>query len=245
MAQPTAIAATSGRVLSKVAIAPAKPWLVSISGEPRRFSAGHPAVLEPDRGGVGGPDPELVLEPLRRSSRACPSGTTNDLIAARPRSWSRVAQTTTASERSPEVTKIFSPFRTYSSPSRTAVVRMLGRVGAGVGLGDRHRGPQSPNRSCCSASPTDAIAELPSPWRGSESSRPTSPQHISAIDHHRGQVGAVLDAAVVVLGRLVALRRPDAPAPELGAGLRQAVDHGGEQVELLGIRRARRGRRCG
>ena len=39
-AQPTAIAATSGRVLSKVAIAPAKPCLTSTSGEPRRFSAG-------------------------------------------------------------------------------------------------------------------------------------------------------------------------------------------------------------
>ena len=39
-AQPTAIAATSGRVLSKVAIAPAKPDFTSISGEPRRSSAG-------------------------------------------------------------------------------------------------------------------------------------------------------------------------------------------------------------
>ncbi len=33
-----------------------------------------------------------------------PFGTTNDLIAARPSEASRVAQTTTASERSPEVT---------------------------------------------------------------------------------------------------------------------------------------------
>ena len=41
-----------------------------------------------------------------------PWGTTNDLIAARPSSLSSVAQTTTASQRSPEVTKIFSPFRT-------------------------------------------------------------------------------------------------------------------------------------
>ena len=39
-AHPTAIAATSGRVLSKVAIAPAKPCLMSISGEPSRSSAG-------------------------------------------------------------------------------------------------------------------------------------------------------------------------------------------------------------
>ncbi len=42
---------------------------------------------------------------------------------------------------------------------------------------------QTPSkRSCCSASATDAIAELPSPCRGIASSRPTSPQHISAID---------------------------------------------------------------
>src|SRR6478752_10041827 len=38
------------------------------------------------------------------------------------------------------------------------------------------------NRFSCSSSATLAIAELPSPWRGIESSRPTSPQHISAID---------------------------------------------------------------
>ena len=54
-----------------------------------------------------------------------------------------------------------------------------------------------PNRSCCSASPTDAIAELPSPWRGSESSRPTSPQHISAMD--------------ITEARLVPLRTPPSP----------------------------------
>jgi hypothetical protein len=49
-----------------------------------------------------------------RSTRmpGVPLGTTNDLIAARPRSLSRVAQTTTASARSPDVTKIFSPLRT-------------------------------------------------------------------------------------------------------------------------------------
>jgi hypothetical protein len=41
-----------------------------------------------------------------------PLATTNDLIAARPRSLSSVAQTTMWSARSPEVTKIFSPLRT-------------------------------------------------------------------------------------------------------------------------------------
>ena len=48
----------------------------------------------------------------------------NDLIAARPFERSRVAQTTIRSARSPEVTKIFSPFSTYSSPSSSAVVRI-------------------------------------------------------------------------------------------------------------------------
>ena len=179
-AQPTAIAATRGRVLSNVAIAPAKPWLVSISGEPRRFSAGTRqssnrivAVSE-------------ALIPSLCSSRSTvipgvPFGTTNDLIAARPRSLSRVAQTTTASDRSPEVTKIFSPFRTYASPSRTAVVRMLAESEPVSGSVIAIEAHTSPNRSCCSASPTDAIAELPSPCRGRESRRPTSPQHISAM----------------------------------------------------------------
>ena len=40
-----------------------------------------------------------------------PFATTNDLIAARPKFLSKVAQTTTESARSPEVTNIFSPFK--------------------------------------------------------------------------------------------------------------------------------------
>src|SRR3954468_24071310 len=38
------------------------------------------------------------------------------------------------------------------------------------------------NRSSCSSLATEAIAELPSPWRGIDSSRPTSPQHISMME---------------------------------------------------------------
>jgi hypothetical protein len=41
----------------------------------------------------------------------------NDLIAALPLLGSRLAHTTTSSALSPEVTKIFSPLRMYSSPS--------------------------------------------------------------------------------------------------------------------------------
>ena len=55
-----------------------------------------------------------------------------------------------------------------------------------------------PKRSCCSASPTEAIAELPRPWRGSESSSPTSPQHISAIDITEARLVPFLTPPVVV-----------------------------------------------
>jgi hypothetical protein len=48
--------------LSKVCIAPAKPFSVSISGLPSRFSFGHAAVLEDELGGVRGADAELVLD---------------------------------------------------------------------------------------------------------------------------------------------------------------------------------------
>ena len=71
-AQPIAIAATSGRVLSKVAMAPAKPCFGSTSGSPSRFSLGHPAVLEAERRGVRGADAELVLEPLQSSCPGVP-----------------------------------------------------------------------------------------------------------------------------------------------------------------------------
>jgi len=65
-------------------------------------------------------------------------------------------------------------------------------------------------RSSCSSSATEAMAELPRPWRGMDSSRPTSPQHISMID-----------SAVDMLVPLVFLgvpfrsvrRTPAAPAP--------------------------------
>ena len=111
-----------------------------------------------------------------------PLGTTKLLIAARPWVLSRVAHTTTASQRSPEVTKIFSPLMTYSSPSRTAVVAMLAESEPVPGSVIAMPAQRPPNRACCSGLATLAIAELPRPWRGSDSSSPTSPQHISAMD---------------------------------------------------------------
>ena len=168
--------------MSKVAIAPAKPpLLVSTSGEPSRFSAG----TRQSSNRIAAVSDERIPSLSSSRSTVIPGvslRTTNDLMAARPSDLSRVAHTTTASQRSPEVTKIFSPLRTYSSPSRRAVVEMLAEsepVSGSVMAMLAHRPPK---RSCCSASATEAMAELPRPWRGSESSSPTSPQHISAID---------------------------------------------------------------
>ncbi len=90
-------------MLSKVAIAPAKPCLTSISGEPRRSSAGTRQSVKVIAAVSEARMPSLC------SSRSTfipglPLRTTNDLIAARPRDLSRVAHTTTLSARSPEVT---------------------------------------------------------------------------------------------------------------------------------------------
>src|SRR5690606_31684910 len=111
-----------------------------------------------------------------------PFSTTNDLIAARPKDLSSVAHTTMQSERSPDVTKIFSPLMTYSSPSRTAVVEMAAESEPKDGSVIAIDAQVPLNRSSCSSLATEAIAELPRPWRGIESSRPVSPQHISATE---------------------------------------------------------------
>ncbi len=72
-----------------------------------------------------------------------------------------------------------------------------------------------PNRSCCSASPTDAMAELPRPWRGSESNRPTSPQHISAIDITDARLVPLRTRAPTSSSSDSSRLTPEAPAPEL------------------------------
>ena len=100
---PTAIPATSGRVLSNVCMTPPKPAPVLISGEPRRssFETRHSsrrnAAVSEARIPSLCSSRSRVMPGLERS-------TTNDLIAARPASRSSVAQTTTRSARSPAVT---------------------------------------------------------------------------------------------------------------------------------------------
>ncbi len=102
-AQPTAMPATSGRVLSKVAIAPAKPDLSSISGEPRRSSAGTRQSVK-----VMAAVSEARMPSLCSSRSTFIPGlslrTRNDLMAARPSCLSSVAHTTTLSARPPDVT---------------------------------------------------------------------------------------------------------------------------------------------
>ena len=59
---------------------------------------------------------------------------------------------------------------------------------------------------------TEAIAELPSPCRGIESSRPTSPQHISMIDSTEARLAPFL-YALLSLRVALSRRTPAAPAP--------------------------------
>ena len=102
---------------------PPKPCLVSISGLPSSASFGTRQSWRMKLAVSEARIPSLCSS--RSSFRPGLSRSTmNDLIAARPTERSSEAQTTIRSARSPEVTKIFSPLRTYSSPSSSAVVRI-------------------------------------------------------------------------------------------------------------------------
>ena len=176
---PTAIAATTGRVLSKVSITPAKPFSTWISGLPSRLSFGI-RTLSKRMTAVS-----EALMPSLSSSRStvtpgCSRGTMNDLIAARPNDLSSVAHTTMWVARDPAVTKIFSPLITYSSPSSLAVVDTAAesepKPGSVMAIAAH---TSLPSRSSCSSVATPLIAALPSPWRGTDSINATSPQLIS------------------------------------------------------------------
>ena len=136
------------------------------------------------------------------------------------------------SARSPEVTKIFSPLRTYSSPSRTAVVVMLAESEPVPGSVIAMPAQTPSNRASCSSSATrrDRGVAEPLPRHG-EQQADVAPAHL--LDrHHRGEVGAVLAPS---------RRRPRSPAHAgragslRRAGLGQPVDHRREHVELLGV----------
>ncbi len=99
---------------------------------------------------------------------------------------------------------------TYSSPSSVAVVEMLAESDPVPGSVIAIAAHTPANRSSCSSSATEAIAELPRPWRGIESSRPTSPQHISATDITEARLAPFLTP---FLSSPVPRRTPEAPAP--------------------------------
>ena len=97
------MAATTGRVLSKVSITPEKPLPASISGLPSKWSFGIRA-LSNRIAAVS-----EALMPSLFSSRStvtpgCSRGTMNDLIAGRPCDLSNVAHTTMWVAREPAVT---------------------------------------------------------------------------------------------------------------------------------------------
>ena len=66
-------------------------------------------------------------------------------------------------------------------------------------------------RSCCSGVATDAMAELPRPWRGMESNSPVSPQHISAMDRAEARLAPLRTPPES--SSASSRRTPDAPAP--------------------------------
>ena len=108
--------------------------------------------------------------------------TTKDLIAARP---SELVQ------RRPHHHGIAPPasgdedllaVEDVGSPSSRAVVWMFAESDPQPGSVIAIAAHTPSNRRNCSSDATDAIAELPSPCRGIDSSSPTSPQHISMID---------------------------------------------------------------
>ena len=175
--------ATSGRVLSNVCMTPANPRLGSISGLPSRLSLGIRQFSRRKSAVSDARIPSLCSS----RSRIRPGlwrSTTNDLIAARPCLRSSVAHTTISSARSPAVTKIFSPFSTYSPPSGVAVVRIAAESDPASGSVIAIAAHLPPNRLSCSSLATAAIAAWPRPWRGIVSSRPTSP-HDSSINPSR------------------------------------------------------------
>ena len=184
LATPKPDAATSGRVASKVAIAPLKPVVVfSTVGLPSRFSNGTRASTR-----------EMAAVSLARMPSLCsslvtftpgvPASTTKARIPARPAEGSILAHTTmkplpsfsySLKALSPAVTKIFSPLMTHSLvfSSNMARARMaevsepapgsVMHIAAKVGLSSLKR---ARNLAFCSGEPAACTAAAPSPPPG-------------------------------------------------------------------------------
>ena len=105
---PMAIAATGGRVLSKVCMTPPKAFLrpsasVATSALPRIFAFGMRQSLKLMAAVSEARMPSLCSRRVT-SQPGVPFSTMKDLIAALPSDLSSVAQTTSVSQRSPSVT---------------------------------------------------------------------------------------------------------------------------------------------
>ena len=108
----------------------------------------------------------------------------------------------------------------------------LGGVGAELRLGDRHPGPDTVEALELLVVGDRGDRGVAEPLARHREQQPdVAPAHLGDR-HDRSEVGAVLDRGVAVVlvpsdaGGARTLARP---------GLREAVDHGGEHVELLGV----------
>jgi len=179
---PTAIAATMGRLASKVAMAPLKPLsplffgsFFLTSADPSRLPGG---TRQPSKRSVAVSEARMPIffsQPITDMPGVL-AGTTNDLMPPRPALLSTVAQTTTkppsaVAAPSPAVQKILWPSSTHSlvSSSQVAVVSMAAAsepaLGSVIAIAPQIGWPSPRNgerkRSFCSSVPAALTAEPP------------------------------------------------------------------------------------
>ena len=236
---PTAIAATIGRVLSKVSMTPAKPFSTWISGLPSRLSLGMRALSKRITAVSEALMPSLCS---RRSTvtPGCSRGTMNDLIAARPSDLSSVAHTTMWVAREPAVTKIFSPLMTYSSPSSLAVVDTAAesepKLGSVMAIAAHSL-----------AEPLQLFVGGHAGDRGVAEALARHRQHqcdIAPADLDHVEHGGHVAAVVVVSLASSASRNASAPANAMVLASRDALEQGRPACPARRGRRAREGRTC-
>src|SRR5437016_1319497 len=194
---PMALAATIGRVASKVAITPLKPSLVfGTSGLPRMLASGTRQSSNTSVAVSEALMPSL-FSTFVTYMPAVPASTTKALMPARPAERSSVAHTTTnpsdfSAAMRPLVQKIFVPFSTQWSPSRSAVVVIAelsdpqpgSVIAIAAHLGFPPALKRDRKRSFCSGVPAAATAAPPSPLFGIERYRPASPHESSSMETH-------------------------------------------------------------
>ena len=209
-AQPTAIAATSGRVLSKVAIAPAKPCFASTSGEPSRLAAG---TRQSSKRMVAVSEARMPSLCSSRSTRHAGRALRHDERLDRGAAQRLV-------ERRPHhdgVGPLAGGDVDLLAVEDVVVAverrgrRDVGGVGAGARLGDRHRGPEpgEPPRLLLVGHRRDGgVAEALARQR--EQQTGVAPAHLRDRQHGR-EVGPVAHARRRPSAS--SRRTPTAPAP--------------------------------